>query len=100
MGGLGTLMQEGESYSLTVHENDTSLNATVSFIAMDMLNASSLLDPQVLVCACQNGGNCTLEGIIGRDVDPLIMNCICTEGILVDLYAYLHTGLSVNETIL
>ena len=69
-----------DAYRLTVYENDTSLNATVSFVAMDVMNASSLLDPQVLVCACQNGGNCTLEGILDQDADPFIMNCVCTEG--------------------
>ena len=82
MGGIGELTQDGNAYSLTVHENDTSLNTTVSFLARDILNASSLLDPQVLICGCQNGGNCTMEGIIGRDADPLIMDCICDEGIL------------------
>ena len=81
MGGIGELTQDGDTYSLTVHVNDTSLNTSMSFLAMDVLNASSLLDPQVLICACQNGGNCTLDGIIGRDADPLIMDCICNEGI-------------------
>ena len=60
MGGLGTLMQEGESYSLTVHEDDTSLNTTVSFLAMDVLNASCLT---VILKFDRKAKYCTLEGI-------------------------------------
>ena len=78
-GGIGSLNRNGAMYTLTVHENDTSLNTTVSFVARDSLNASSMLNPQVLVCACQNG-NCTLEEVLNRDADPLIMNCVCPEG--------------------
>ena len=65
-------------YSFTVNDSAVT-NTTVSFVAKDSLNASSLLNPQVLVCACQNG-NCTLEGVLNRDADPLIMNCVCPEG--------------------
>ena len=86
LGGLsGSLTEEmGGMYTFTVNISTTS-NITVSFIATDTLNASTLLNPQVSICACQNG-NCTLEGVLNRDADPLIMNCICQEGMTVPLW--------------
>ena len=75
----GNLEVDSEAHTFTVNV-DHMPTSTVSFVAKDSLNASSLLDPQVLICACQNEGNCTLEGVLNRDADPLIMNCICPEG--------------------
>ena len=80
LGGLpNTLVNvESDIYTFTINA-PVVFNSTVSFTATDTLNASSLLDPQVLVCAC-NSGNCTLDGLLDRDSDPLIMNCLCSEG--------------------
>ena len=77
----GTLERNSEAHMFTVYLAHVT-TSTVSFVARDSLNASSLLDPQVLICACQNDGNCTLEGVLNRDADPLIMNCVCPEGTL------------------
>ena len=83
LGDLGGALEQGmdgmHSYTLKL---SAITNSTVSFAAKDTLNASSLLNPQVYVCACENG-NCTLEGVLNRNDDPLIMNCICPEGTLV-----------------
>ena len=75
----GTLMEdENGMYTYTVNQSSVS-NSTVSFAARDTLNASSLLNPQVYMCACENG-NCTLDGVLNRNSDPLVMNCICHQG--------------------
>ena len=79
-GGLpNTLVKAGPDMYNFTFDVSAVINSTVSFVASDTLNASSLLDPQLLVCAC-NSGNCTLEGLLDRDSDPLIMNCLCSEG--------------------
>ena len=81
LGGLpGSLVKHGDGtqYTYTVNLAD-AVNSTVSFYAADTLNATSLLNPHVHMCACQNG-NCTLDGVLNRDADPLIMNCVCPEG--------------------
>ena len=82
LGNLPGTLEQGMDgmYLYTVNLSSTT-NSSVSFSATDSLNASSLLNPQVYICACENG-NCTLEGVWNRDADPLIMNCICPEGML------------------
>ena len=55
-------------------------NVSLTFFAVDSLNATSLLSVQVQVCGCQNGGNCTLRGLIGTDGSSLILNCECNKG--------------------
>lgn len=54
-------------------------NDFVVFIATDSFNASSQLIPRVEICACENG-ECTLEGIINLDQNPVILNCLCPDG--------------------
>ena len=81
LGDLSGTLEQGMDgmHSYTVNLSNAA-NFTVSFAATDSLNASSLLNPQVYVCACQNG-NCTLDGVLNRDLNPLTMNCLCPEGI-------------------
>ena len=56
-------------------------NITVAFSAVDSMMAGSVLRPTVEICACENGGNCTLNGILGIDaLNPIIMNCECPQG--------------------
>ena len=38
-----------------------------------------ILNFQVEICGCENGGSCTTEGTT-PSANPLIMNCICPEG--------------------
>ena len=57
-------------------------NISVAFSAVDSLQARSVLNPQVEICACANGGTCTLNGILDLDADPVVMNCECPEGIM------------------
>ena len=55
-------------------------NVSLTFFAVDSLNATSLLSVQVQVCGCQNGGNCTMSGLLGTDGPGLILNCECNKG--------------------
>ena len=49
------------------------------FVANDTRGASSIFVPTVEVCACVNGGNCTLDGLLTSD-PTIVMNCICSDG--------------------
>lgn len=54
----------------------------MSFIALDEVGAATVHTPFVQVCACFNGGECTLQGV--PSTNKLIQNltCLCTEGSL------------------
>lgn len=83
----GQLISHGNgahSFTVNLSHNETLMNnETVSFVATDSMNATTLLNPQVHLCACQYGGNCTLDGVQNRNIDPVILNCICPEGWLI-----------------
>ena len=83
VGGLPTnafLEESNEGhYTLRWSPTETS-NATLTLLATDSLGALSTLTPRVHVCACFNGGNCTLEGVISTDNSTIVLNCDCTEG--------------------
>ena len=49
------------------------------FVATDSSGASSSFIPRVEVCACVNGGNCTLDGILTTN-STIIMTCQCPQG--------------------
>ena len=58
-----------------------NFNRTLSIVATDNLNATTLLTPQIQICACDpQGGNCTLEGLIDVMSNPLTLNCECGLG--------------------
>ena len=64
-------------FQLTLHKlTDLSL----TFFALDSLNTSSTLSPRLEVCACANGGECSLEGLLNTDATTVVMNCICPPG--------------------
>ena len=68
----------GNQYSL--HYRPTAVsNKTMTLIA-DPHNASATFTPSLHFCACLNGGNCTLEGLVLSDAQTLTMNCACSEG--------------------
>lgn len=50
------------------------------FSATDSLGATGTFTLRLEVCACRNGGNCTLEGVVNPSADVVIMNCICPPG--------------------
>lgn len=52
----------------------------ITFIVTDEGGASAVLSPLVQVCACFNGGQCTLEGV-SATLEPIqTLTCLCTEG--------------------
>ena len=55
-------------------------NTSVTFVATDSLNVTSTLSPRVEMCACQNEGKCTLDGILGFSDSTVIMRCECPQG--------------------
>lgn len=59
---------------------DVPVGFNLSFVANDSMGAPTLLDPQVLICGCQNASNCDLEGMANPSADPLIMACDCSDG--------------------
>lgn len=73
-----SLTQNGNTYtfSWTVSE----VNVQVTFVATDSMNVVSTLSPLIEVCACQNNGNCTLEGVLGIEENIIDMRCECTPG--------------------
>ena len=87
-GGLpdnATLHNDGSSYTLTwmlarSPQQLFDFNQTIQIIARDELNATSLIVPQIQICACGEGGNCTSEGVLNASVNPLILDCECSEG--------------------
>ena len=50
------------------------------FTAVDSEGAASALTPFVEVCACTNGGECTLSGEPFNESSTVIMNCDCPKG--------------------
>lgn len=87
-GGLplnATLHNNGSSYILTWTFSSTFdqlsvFNQTIQIVGRDELNATSLLVPQIQLCACGEGGNCTSEGLLDVSVNPLILDCDCSQG--------------------
>ena len=83
LGGLpeGSTLEEideGEYvFRWTLQEVTTK---SLVFIANDSARASSMFAPIVHICACLNGGICTLNGPISGST-TIIMNCNCNEGI-------------------
>ena len=82
-------VQGPDAYSLTSNGDTFTFSWTVTgvidyslmFVAVDSMNAVSTLSPRVEICACQNNGVCTLEGILGTMGNVIDMQCECTPGI-------------------
>ena len=83
VGGIpydATLVGSKRSYtfSWTISKLD---NMSLTFFAMDSLNAAAILSVQLQICACSNGGNCTLIGLSNRDAQTIVMKCDCSKGL-------------------
>ena len=84
VGGLPTgasLVISGMSqYSVNYGPTVVTNNETLTIIATDPHGASSTFTPTLHICACANGGSCTLEGLPTSDAKAIIMNCACSQG--------------------
>ena len=92
------LVNDGNTFNLTwllMSSDLIDFNRTIRITARDSLNASSLLVPQIQICACNSeGGNCTLDGLIDIIANPLILNCQCGLGKLYSLVRRSERNLS------
>ena len=75
----GYLTQDGDIFTFAWNITEFD-NTTLMFIATDNLGAIAFLQPQLLVCPCQNDGNCTTGGLLDTTANPLLMNCLCNPG--------------------
>ena len=78
---------DGDSYTITWTPADNTSILNLTIVAMDPNNdnISSFFDPVVQLCACENEGNCTTDGLLANDLSFIVLNCECPEGI------YAHT---------
>ena len=66
-------------YSLHWNVKDIA-NLSLTIIATDSAGTSSQLIPQLLLCGCTNGGECTLNGVLDLIAPVVVLACICPEG--------------------
>ena len=74
---------DGDSWTITwtPADNTSVLNLTIVAVDLNMNNISSIFNPVVQLCACENEGNCTTDGLLANDFSFVILNCECSEGI-------------------
>ena len=72
---------DGDSYTITWTPADNTYVLNLTIVAMDSnFDTSSFFNPVVQLCACENGGNCTTDGLLASDFSFIILNCECPEG--------------------
>ena len=73
---------DGDSYTITWTPADSTsvLNLTIVAVDPNLENISSFFNPVVQLCACENGGNCTTDGLLANDLNFIILNCECSQG--------------------
>ena len=57
-----------------------AVNVSLMFEAKDNFDAVSVLNVQVQICACENDGNCTVDGLLSISGSSIVLNCQCLEG--------------------
>ena len=70
----------GSNYTITWTPADNTSVLNLTIVAVDPENISSIFDPVVQLCACENGGSCTTDGLLASDFSFIILNCECPEG--------------------
>ena len=85
---------DGDSYTITWTPADNTSVLNLTIVAMDpnLEKISSFHNPVVQLCACENEGNCTTNGLLANDFSFIILNCECPEGTYVHTYIakYVH----------
>ena len=73
---------DGDSYTITwtPSDNTSVLNLTIVATDQTFQNISSIFNPVVQLCACENGGNCTTDGLLDTDFRFVVLNCECLGG--------------------
>ena len=74
---------DGDSWTITwtPADNTSVLNMTIVAVDLNFENISTIFNPVVQLCACENEGNCTTDGLLVNDFSFVILNCECPEGI-------------------
>ena len=103
VGGLpanATFLQvDSTTYTFTWRLTDPNHVSNLTFYASDSSGAVSVLSPEIVVCACRNGGNCTTEGVLSAQNNVMIMNCICPSGMSIyvaNVFHYMFKQLSAT----
>lgn len=76
----GVLSDDGDGVYTFRWTPTTIPTRELVFVATDSLDAATLHSPLLQVCACFNGGECTLEGVPPTNRRIQILTCLCTEG--------------------
>ena len=73
---------DGDTYTITWTPSDNTSVLNLTIVAMDpsLQSISSFFDPVVQLCTCENGGNCTTDGLLANDFSFVVLNCQCPEG--------------------
>ena len=82
---------DGDSWTITWTPADSTsaLNLTIVAVDLNMNNISSFFNPVVQLCACENGGNCTTDGLPVNDFSYITLNCDCPAGMLSHMLTHL-----------
>ena len=75
------------------------VNVTLVFEAVDERGAVSELSVQVQICACENDGACTLDGLEGSTDSTVVLNCNCTEGKIQIVIAVTFVCMCITVTV-
>ena len=52
----------------------------ITFIATDPMGGVAVHSPYITICACENGGECTIDGFLGTENNIFVLQCECPEG--------------------
>ena len=72
----------------TPADNSSVLNLTIIAVDLSVNNIPSTFNPVVQLCACENGGNCTTDGLLANDFSFVVLNCECPEGIIIIIFMH------------
>ncbi len=80
--GSSLIVEEvnGSSEATFLWSLDEIVDVSLVFEARDERNAVSLLNVQVLICACENGGECNSIGLGSLTGGTVVLNCDCPDG--------------------
>ena len=73
---------DGDSWTITwtPADNTSVLNMTIVAMDLNFENISSIFNPVVQLCACENGGNCSTDILLDIDYSFIVLNCECPGG--------------------
>ena len=64
-----------------LHRNENFVLYVISYVEVeDTPTAYSLFRPQIQLCDCQNGGECTTDGVLQFDQSYILLQCLCLTG--------------------